>query len=285
MKREQIYKYKHGLPFSEVLDTNIDAQKERINLNKASMIIIDGGQGEGKTTLAVHVAEYYQGKKINLKEQIALGGEDFQLKLRNALEKGYKVLIYDEAGDFASRNAMTSFNRMMNRVFETFRTYQILIIICLPSFQVLDKSLFNKQIPRLLLHCHSRGATYGDYHAYSLNKMYWILYYMQKYVVVSDAYKRQTPNFRGHFLPLPPIRQKELDKISTEAKISVLDKNVAMLNGWFTVRDMGKRTGFSNQKVRKTIKELGFEPTHKTNRNIWYYDITVLKAVIKELTT
>ena len=50
--------YKHGLPFSEKLAENVKDLIARIDLNKASLIVIDGGVGEGKTTLAVHIADY-----------------------------------------------------------------------------------------------------------------------------------------------------------------------------------------------------------------------------------
>ena len=41
--------YNYGLPFSKDLARNLDEQKERVKGRKASLIIIDGGIGEGKT--------------------------------------------------------------------------------------------------------------------------------------------------------------------------------------------------------------------------------------------
>ena len=43
-----------GLPFNGRLAKSINDQRIRIKKKKASMIIIDGGVGEGKTTLAYH---------------------------------------------------------------------------------------------------------------------------------------------------------------------------------------------------------------------------------------
>ena len=56
------------LPFSEVLAWNLDTLDDRIfRMNKAALIVLDGGVGEGKTTLAVHCVDYIN-KKHGLPE-------------------------------------------------------------------------------------------------------------------------------------------------------------------------------------------------------------------------
>ena len=58
---------------------------------------------------------------------------------------------YDEAGDFNKRDSLSNFNAMINRTFETFRAFKIVVVLVLPSFSVLDNQLFDNMIPRLLL--------------------------------------------------------------------------------------------------------------------------------------
>jgi len=90
MMAETKHLYKHGLPFSEKLAENIRDLIDRIKFNKASMIIVDGGVGEGKTTLMVEIADYvnslygFQEIKLELKDhpQLALGGTSFLKQLR-----------------------------------------------------------------------------------------------------------------------------------------------------------------------------------------------------------
>jgi hypothetical protein len=280
--KEKRYTYDNGLPFSDKLDTNIEMLKERIENRKASLLIIDGGIGEGKTTLGVHIAEYYSGTKLIFEDQLAMGGEDFTKKLQVCYEKGHKVIIYDEAGDFNRRSALTRLNATLNRVFETFRTFGILVILILPSFHVLDKDLFNKNIPRLLLHCQGRNNYYGNYRGYSLFKMLYIKHRMDKLVVKSHAYSMEQPNFNGHYLDLTPERSEELDAYSTAGKKEILQLNEIKSDGLITYYDIAKELKRSVGWVKKTILNLGIEEkrVYKLKK---YFDPSVLEAVIEEV--
>ena len=46
----------NGQLFDDSLNKNIQGLKDRVAINKAAMLVIDGGVGEGKTTLAVEIA-------------------------------------------------------------------------------------------------------------------------------------------------------------------------------------------------------------------------------------
>jgi len=93
MARKKSLLYESGLPFNVELAKSLDDCAKRVENNFASMIIIDGAIGQGKTTLAVHIADYINGSPINLKDQLGMGGEDFAQKLQIAHEKGLKVVI------------------------------------------------------------------------------------------------------------------------------------------------------------------------------------------------
>lgn len=65
----------------EITRFNLDILKARVINGKASLIVIDGsGLGEGKTTFAVHIADYIQGAPIDLNVQLALLIEEILLK-------------------------------------------------------------------------------------------------------------------------------------------------------------------------------------------------------------
>ena len=89
------YFYKHGQPFSEKLTENILDGLERVKKNKATCIVIDGGVGEGKTTLAVEISDFINAQnnlpEINLSPkdhpQIAMGGKDFAKQMRECYVK------------------------------------------------------------------------------------------------------------------------------------------------------------------------------------------------------
>lgn len=268
-------KYKHGVPFGQELLINLDDIKQRVKNRKASLIIVDGGVGEGKTTLAAHCADYLGETPINMQEQIGLGGEDFTKKLRNAAKKKLKVIIYDEAGDFNRKGAITRFNMMMNRVFETYRTFQVIVIAVLPSFYYLDNQLFDNKIPRLLLHCKGRRESYGNFSGYSLYRLMYLRDRMKKMVVKEHAFSVVQPNFNGHFLDLPKKRSKELDAISTSSKMTVLENTQKKLSNLYTFKDIVEKTGRSVPWLRKFF----FEKKVKPDRKIGYTNFYNKKAI------
>lgn len=270
--------YAHGLPFSEKAGENIVSLRRRVEGRKASLCIIDGGVGEGKTTLAVHVAEHYQGEPLDYTYQYAMGGSDFLKKLRTCYEAKKTVVIYDEAGDFNKRGALSRFNAMLNRTFETFRAFNILVIIVLPSFRVLDNSLFDKNIPRLLLHTEARTARQGNIKGYSLFRMLYLRERMKKLVVPSFAYGLVQPNFYAHFLDLPKKRSRELDRISTAGKIGQLEAAEIKIDGLVSYRDISTKLARSVVWVRKKVAAMGIKEA-RTIKQRKYFEEGIIDVI------
>lgn len=268
--------YKHGLPFSEILLSQLQDLKTRVDLKKASLIIVDGGVGEGKTTLAVHVADtinnLYGQKPIEMDgPQLAMGGVDFLKKLRNCFEDDLPVIIYDEAGDFNRRGALGRLNAMLNRTFETFRAFRCIVIIVLPSFHVLDTYLFDNRIPRMLIHCEGRTQSQGNFKVFDLLSMLWLKHWIDKLPLKHYAYNRVYPNIWGHFQDLPPDRSKELDRVSTKNKIEILRKSEIKAEGLVTYSDIGTKLARSVSWCRTTINKLKIKPK-RTIKGTKYFD-------------
>ncbi len=274
--------YKNGRPFSETLVRGLGEQVGRIDYGKASLVIVDGGVGNGKTTLGVHIADYIQGSEIDLDNQLAVGGNDFVKKLYQGTKKDYKVVIYDESGDFDRRGAISRFNRMLNRIFDTYRTFQIVIILILPSFKVLENDIFDKKIPRILLNTHNKTSNYASFRAYSLYRMYLLKNRMQKLNVPPQAYNLITPNFRGHFKDLSPERSKKLDKISSQAKQDILEEYNLIEDGLLSYKDMARELSKSVIWVKQKVSELRLKH-EKTLRNTKYFNEEVLKTLEGEV--
>lgn len=195
--------------------------KDRIKGNKASAVVIDGQMGEGKTTFAVRLLEEYQNRnKIDYSMQYAVGGEDFLKKLELCVDNKKTAIIYDEAGDFSRKATLTKFNRTLDMVFQTFRTYKILIIIVLPFFAELDRGIYDRGVIRVLFNCYGRNQEFGRLRVYSLRRIFYLLDYIRKKQppVRQMAYKNATPLYYSHFYDLPPERSEELDEISTMQK-------------------------------------------------------------------
>lgn len=263
--------------FTREMKLNLDDLYDRVLIKrKASLIIIDGSIGEGKTTLAVHLADYinkkHGQKEINLKtgNQLGLGGEDFLKKLRWCYENKYHVCIYDEAGDFSKRGSLTKFNAMLNRTFEMFRAFQIIVIIVLPSFSVLDNDIFDKGIPRMLVHCYDRSLTAGRFKVYDFITMMYIRHAMKKEVIKQRVYDRYNPNIHGDFVDLTPERSTQLDEISTAGKISSLQSSELKIAGLINSKELAIKTAKSRNWVNESIKALGIKPLRVINRTRYY---------------
>jgi len=275
--------YNHGLPFSEVLSWNLQDLDARVRGKKASLIIVDGGVGEGKTTLIVEILDYLnslhgqpvieiEDDKLNAGPQLSMGGADFLKKLAVCHEKRLVCIGYDEAGDFSKRGSLSKFNAMLNRTFETFRGYKILVVLGLPCFDMLDAGLFDNQIPRLLLHLSARSDYSGNFDGYGLDEMNWLRYWMQKWPKhKAKAYKKVIPNFRGHFLDLSPARSKMLDRVSTKSKLKILRKSAIKIEGLLSYAELATKCDRSVIWVRKAVANLNIRHS-RTLGQVKYFD-------------
>ena len=270
--------YENGLLYDSKMQENLQDMHERIELNKASVICIDGSLGEGKTTLAVELLEGYQGFDIDWKTQYAMGASQFQEKLQICYELGIHAIIYDEAGDFNRRGAMTRLNAILNRIFDTFRTFKIFIIMVLPRFYKLDSSLFESSVLRMVINCHDRSEHQGNYRVYSLDTILYIMGQMSKLSVKQHCYTLATPNFRGHFLNLPTEKANKLNDISTAGKLDLITEGVLRAKGYITLNEIAriinKNRGYVYKKLLdKKIKHV------KIYKKVKYFENWVIDKI------
>lgn len=282
--------YDNGLPWTtgthkksglDKLEYTFLTLKKRIDNGKASMILIDGGLGEGKTTFAVHIASFYETTYVSLKDFLFMGSQQFLNGLKPAYERGLKLVIYDESGDFDKKGAMSKLNKMLERIFDIFRAFKIIVILVLPSFFVLDNSLFVKNIPRLLIHCHNRTKRQGNFSVYSLYRMNWLRYRATKCYVKTDAFKLVQPNFRGHFKDLDPVRSKELDSFSTRGKLGVVGETVLKSEGHVSINDLAMNSGLSKSQVKLILKSNNIKPATVFKKK-HYYSREVINLVRRQ---
>ena len=282
--------YKNGLKFHAPLDKNLDKLIDRVDGNKASLIIIGGGVGEGKTTLLVEILDYINQRKglpkisLDVKDhcQLGQGGLEFMKNLRICFEKNLPCVGYDEAGDFSKRGSLTQFNAMLNRTFDTFRAFKCIVVIALPNFNILDQELFDKNIPRLFIHCRNRSQNYGNYNCYSLYRMSLLRSYMKKFNLKNYAYSKVTPNFRGHFLDIEPERSKKLDILSTQSKFNILTKSEVKIEGLLTFPELATKLMKSIAWVQRAIINLKLKHSRTINR-VKYFDVDVLNQLSEHL--
>lgn len=267
--KQMVYKKKYynefGIPFNRKLAENLDAQIKRVKHKKASLLILDGHVGEGKTTLLVHILDYinkqYGLPPIDLEHknhpQLAMGGEEFTTYFRECFYKKLPCIGYDEAGDFNKRGALTRFNAMLNRTFETFRGFQIIVVLALPVFAVLDNNLFDLAIPRGLINVRHRSMYSGKFYAYSLRSMSWLRYWYEKLPKGQKhkMYMKVDSNFFGTWYDLEPERSKKLDILSTKGKLKILKKSEVKIAGLIGYAEIARKLNRSIIWVRQKVAE------------------------------
>jgi len=266
--------YEHGQPFSQVLEANLKDVISLVENKEAGCIVIDGKLGRGKTTLAVHCADYINEQKnlppIKYDEQLGLGGAQFQSRLRLCYEKKLPVCIYDEAGDFDKRGALGKFNKMMNRTFQTYRAYRIVVIVVLPCGDDLDTRFYKNGIPSLILNCSQKHKTHADFRLYSVWRYHYVLDKMHKIKVPLQAYGMVEPNARGHFKDLEAQRAQELDIIGTGEKLSLLRTSETETSGLYNYKQISEQTGRSTKRISNIANKLKIKPAKILDRQKYF---------------
>ena len=285
--------YESGFPYRDKLHSDLILPLiERVKHGFASLVIIDGAQGQGKTTMAIEIMDSVNAEfglpPVSLKmtdhPQMTMGASQFLKGLRECKERNFPILTYDEAGDYNRRGALTKINNSLNQIFSKFRGLKMILILVLPCFDSLDNWLFDLQIPRALINLHDRVDSYGNFRVYDLNNMNWIKYRMSNLprAIKHKAYSMQETNFDGHFLDLSMERQLQLDKLSTKQKVDSITKEEINLEGLITMSDVARRTGRSISWVNKFFVMHKIKANRKIKR-INYYDNSVIDRVIQSI--
>lgn len=287
--------YEHGKPFSQPLDEDIKGWMERVAKKKPSIVIIVGAQGEGKTTLAVHVADEansyhidtdnkrisgYQYKPIDFEKQLALGGKDFRKKLDQCVVEGHHVVIYDEAGDYSNIGFATRFNRTMTQVFNMNRAFSALIIVCLPELDELSKKVLRST--RGTIRVHGRQENYSNFEAYDYTSTRYLVAYMKDRVVEETAYNSVFPEYRGHFLNISPARDEMLDRYTLGGKRDIFHMQEIKEDGLLSLKKIADQCGRTQRWVRMKLKERHFSES-KTYKGKKYYSKAVAEALLEEV--
>lgn len=265
--------------FGNAMERNLQILVARVAHNKPALIACDGGLGEGKTTLMIHMADYieslYGNGLINLNPdqciQYAMGADDFMQKLELCKAARKHVIIYDEAGDFAKGRGMTTFNHSINRAFDMIRTYQMVILLGLPLAFYLDPTIINKGVVRGLIHCYGRDYR-GNIKAYNLYRLGFILRYQRDQKITNKmyAYQKVRPNFYDHFTNLDPDRALQLDTLCNAYKTKVFKKSKSTVMGMLDVEQIAQTLGKTVNATRQILFHKGIKPVKKIGKRVFF---------------
>lgn len=198
----------------------IELRREFLLEDFDSVDILDGREGSGKSTLGLHMLDYYyqlKDGKVTPEhiKHMCLEREDFLKDLKD-MQK-YEMTDYDEAGDLSSRESMSKFNRMMKKTFQVVRGDNLWVLMTLP--RIFDMEVYFRG-HRLsgLLHCFRRGYV-AYYDREKVNKLLDINLKLpfKNYSLVKPLWVDSYPKYTGVLLkPYLDMKARKMKKIRNE---------------------------------------------------------------------
>jgi len=159
--------------------------------DKDYVMIVDGLEGSGKSTLGIQMA-YIVDPTLCL-DRITFTGNEFKTAILNASQ--CQAVIFDEAfTGLSSRSALSEINRMLVSLMMQMRQKNLFVIIILPSYFLLDKyvALFRA---KSLVHVHESRGKRGYFAIYNAR--------LKKFLYLKGHktydYGQIRTNFRGRF--------------------------------------------------------------------------------------
>ena len=131
--------------------------------DKDFVLCIDGKEGSGKSTLALQIGKYVD-PSLNL-SRVVFDAESFREAVFKA-KKG-QVVIFDEAfTGLSSRSSLSTVNRSLVSLMMQMRQKNLMVIMVLPTFFLLDKyvALFRA---RALIHVYEMSGNRGYFRVYN----------------------------------------------------------------------------------------------------------------------
>jgi len=185
------------------------------------IILVDGGEGAGKSVLAQQIAKFLD-PSFGVGD-ICFSGSQFKKAVINA-EK-YKCIVFDEALSALNKmKSISSLNVSVVDLLAEVRQKNLFIIIILPSFFDLTKNVACWR-SRALFHVYMKGEKFqrGFFNAYSYDKKLNLFIGGKKYY----NYHCASPSFYGRFTNGYTVDETEYRKLKlTNLRAYAVDEDV-----------------------------------------------------------
>lgn len=232
-----------------------------------AMIVIDGIEGSGKSTLSFVCGWYITNGKLTL-DNICEGTEDAIEKLNKLPDRS--VLIIDEGSlMFSSKEVMNREQKRIIKIFNVIRQKKMCLIIVAPSFFELNKYI-SVDRSRFLLHVYTNKKLERGKFSYFGQKKKRKLYQIGKKNF--NSYSKPKADFVGLFTNFDPFGEayQELKRKSLRESFKEDEKRIAPLHKkWMKQRDIAWKMIIDNKwdnqvGIRRKYLEYGLELPDKT---------------------
>jgi hypothetical protein len=183
-----------GFYMDTMLYNNIQVGKKALRKDFDFFLVLDGGEGTGKSVLGQQIATAID-PTFNV-DRVCFRAEEFKKAIISA-EK-YQAVVFDEAyGALSSRRAMSTINHTLVSLFTEIRQKNLAIILILPSFFDLDKyAAIHRSV--MLIHIYHNHFKRGFFKVYS-KKQKKLMYLLGKktynYNCVKSSFQGRFANF------------------------------------------------------------------------------------------
>jgi len=181
------------------------------------VLLIDGAEGAGKSTLAFQVGKYVDPTLVL--DRVCFSGPQFRESIFNAT-KG-QCVIFDEAfTGLSSRSSLSEINRMLVSLMMQMRQKNLFVIIVLPTLFLLDKYVALWRT-RALLHVYkSKKGDKGFFLGFNNLKKKWLYLTGNKMYV----YNKVRTDFKGRFYTKFALGNKEEEELYKKKKATALEE-------------------------------------------------------------
>lgn len=160
--------------------TALDQSREKVlDRDKDFVCLVTGGEGNGKSSLAVEMARYVD-KEFDVQKQVAMSYEDV-IRTADELDEGQALVIDEGIEMLLSRNHAKKKNKIILEWFREVRAKNLFFFICMPKFKEVDKPIRDDRAHTLV-----RCVDQGRGHFFNKSKMDEITVERQGNRVVAD---------------------------------------------------------------------------------------------------
>jgi energy-coupling factor transporter ATP-binding protein EcfA2 len=213
--------------------------KKRLKSNREAVVVIDGNRGEGKSTLAILMAQACNKEHFDIAKDIIYIPNDTNIKEAINSKPREKVIVIDEAiRAFYKMDFMNSIQNSLMKFFNThLRKENKCVICCLPAFTSLrrefrdDIVLFRIFVPlrgKAFVFYASQNPMGGDKWGLDVGSKAWLEEFKNKNMLdieINKKYEflRNLPQYVGEFTfpKLDPETEKEYLHLVEKSKESI----------------------------------------------------------------
>lgn len=265
---------------------DIETIKAEVLLDNPALIVIDGELGTGKTTFGAQYADEFNGP-IPFEQFIGMGSEKFA-EVYDLNKKRIKCIVYDESGDYAKASSSGSLVKNLNRIFETFRQYKIVVLLIRPRFYTIPSHLFELGVVKIIYNMERRvEKKYVKMRVYYPDRIDWLVSQADNLkkmkIPMKLVYGRVHPNRKDYFTDYgDKDRRKLLEMFSLAGKDQITKEVYLKQQGLVSFDDLVRIIGRSKAFMYNTIKKLGIksETTYKKKK---YYAKETIDIIKKEV--